>query len=107
MQRALRLAVTHPYRSPPELNAPEIKIAHDDDAVLGVMLIVLGGFRVVAAFAHGEIWRAEPTIALLMILCGLGLFLPRHKPLLDMFYVGVFLVLFILTLAVVGLLEGI
>ena len=76
-----------------------------DDTVLGLLLVVLGGFRVAAAVAIGEIWRAEATIALLMVVCGLGLLLPRHRPLLDAFYVAIFLVLFMAALGIVTLLE--
>jgi hypothetical protein len=104
MQAALRIDVSHPYRTPPELDAPPLAVDHDD-SVLGVLLLVLGGFRVAAAAAVGEIWSAEPTIALFMIVCGLGLLLPRRNPLLDVFYVGIFLVLFMLAFGIVDLLE--
>lgn len=104
MHGGLRIYVSHPYRTPPELDAPPLAIDHDD-SVLGVLLLVLGGFRVAAAVAIGEIWSAEPTIALLMIVCGLGLLLPRRHPFLDVFYVGVFLVLFMLAFGIVSLLE--
>jgi len=104
MHAALRIEVSHPYRTSPESGTPPLARDHDD-SVLGVLLLVLGGFRVAVALAVGEIWRAEPTIALLMIVCGLGLLLPRRRPLLDVFYVGVFLVLFMLAFGIVDLLE--
>lgn len=78
MQAALRIDVSHPYRTPPELDARSLAIDHDD-SVLGVMLLVIGGFRVATALAVGETWSAEPTIALLMVVCGLGLFLRRRR----------------------------
>jgi len=103
MRSAVRRLVAHPYRTSPPLNAQGTERVRDDDSILAVMLLVLGGFRVAVALSMGEIWRAEPTIALLMILCGLGLLLPRRKPLLDVFYVAVFLVLFMLAFALVGI----
>ena len=104
MRAALRINVPHPYRAPPQLDPLEHEVARDD-TILGVLLLVLGGFRMAVTIATGEVWRAEPTIALLMVLCGLGLLLPRKRPVLDMFYVLVILVLFMLALGVVELLE--
>lgn len=98
------MGVSHPYRAAPESDAPPPAIDRDD-SVLAVLLLVLGGFRVAIAAANGETWGPEPTIALLMIVCGFGLLLPRRRPLLDVFYVGVFLVLFMLAFGIVGLLE--
>lgn len=99
------MSVPHPYRvSQPPLDPLEHGISRDD-CILGVMMLLLGGFRIATAIAAGEIWRAEPTIALLMVVCGLGLLLPRKNPVLDAFYVLVILILFMLALAVVGLLE--
>lgn len=96
--------MSHPYRTPPNADDSGNELARDD-SVLGVMLLVLGGFRVAVAIALGEIWRAEATIAMVMIVFGLGLLLPRKRPLLDVFYVAIFLVLFMLALGVAGLLE--
>lgn len=104
MRAALRITVPHPYRAPPQPDPLQHQIARDD-SILGVLLLVFGGFRIAVTIATGEVWRAEPTIALLMVICGLGLLLPRKNPILDVFYVLVILVLFMLALGVVSLLE--
>ena len=42
-----------------------------DDLVLGILLIVLGGIRVVIAFAQKETFGAEATIALITVCLGI------------------------------------
>jgi hypothetical protein len=52
--------------------------AGGEDRVLTLLLFGLGGFRVAIAAATGEAWGTEPSIAMLMLACGVGLSLRRR-----------------------------
>lgn len=69
-----------PYRTPPE--RPKRDVVDDavpnDDRVLGVLLLLIGGVRVTTAFAQHEVFATESTIALFMVAMALGLLLRRR-----------------------------
>lgn len=48
-----------------------------DDRILAVLLLIAGGARVAIAFAQDEVFGAESTLALIMVVVGLGLLLRR------------------------------
>lgn len=78
MTRAPWFAMHGPYRIPPEPREPdEAADAGNEDFVLALLLLGLGGLRVAIAVATGEAWGAEPSIAMLMLMCGVGLLLHR------------------------------
>lgn len=66
----------NPYRTPAartDAAVEERREEHRDDYVLAGMLVGLGGWRVVLAFATGEQFDTESTIAAIMT--GLGVLL--------------------------------
>jgi hypothetical protein len=68
-----------PYRTPPERPKHDVfdAVAANDDRVLGVLLLLIGGVRVAAAFARHEVFAGESTLALFMVAMALGLLLRR------------------------------
>lgn len=65
------LAAMHPYRTAPEPEA-RTETAPPEEWVLGALLAVVGGVRVVVALAGGEELAADVTIAAILALLGLG-----------------------------------
>ena len=67
-----------PYRTPP---APDLGEERDDarrdDRVLAFGLLLIGGIRVALALALHEVFGAESTIALVMVVVGIVLLLRR------------------------------
>jgi len=65
-----------PYRTPAELAEPADEQPAEDanwDLRIGLgVLFIASVVRVVAAFARGEAWGTEPTLALLLVLWVLG-----------------------------------
>ena len=68
-----------PYRTPPERPDEEVveEPGYDDDRILAVVFLLIGGARVAIAFAVGEGFGTEATIALFMVAVGVGLLLRR------------------------------
>lgn len=69
-----------PYRTTPQRAEPDVfdTAAADDDRVLGVVLLLIGGIRVALAFAEHEVFATESTIALFMVALAIGLLLRRR-----------------------------
>jgi hypothetical protein len=69
-----------PYRTPPERPKRDVvdNAALNDDRVLGILLLLIGGVRVAMAFAQHEVFATESTIALFMVAMALGLLLKRR-----------------------------
>ena len=66
-----------PYRHPPEI-APRAELPRrHDDAVLGVLLVAIGGLRVAIALATGECWGGEASIAAILVVLGVLLAFAR------------------------------
>jgi hypothetical protein len=51
-----------------------------DDLVLGVLLFVIGGGRVILALATGETFGAQATLALIALVLGFLVFPWRRRP---------------------------
>lgn len=64
------MALLHPYRRPPAPRDDFLGEERRDDYVLAALLVVLGGWRVVLAFATDEAFGTEPTIAAIMTVLG-------------------------------------
>ena len=63
--------MSNPYRSPGSATpAPAVVEERRDDYVLAAMLVGLGCWRVVLAFATDEQFGTEPTIAAIMTCLG-------------------------------------
>jgi len=70
-----------PYRTPPpeRLKCDVVDAeAANDDRVLGILLLLIGGVRVATAFALHEVFAAESTLALFMVAMAIGLLLRRR-----------------------------
>jgi hypothetical protein len=76
MAETLALGVMHPYRTA-DRRAGEAGRRHNssrsDDRILGALLALLGGGRVVVAFATGEDLGAEATIAAILLVLGFAM----------------------------------
>lgn len=66
-----------PYRTPPELQPPERPTRPHEEIVLAWALLAIGAVRVVVAIANGEVWGAEPTLAMLLAMGGIGMLARR------------------------------
>lgn len=68
-----------PYRTPPERPTRDVfnVVTANDDRVLGILLLLIGGIRVATAFAQHEVFASESTLALFMLAMAIGLLLRR------------------------------
>lgn len=66
-----------PYRTPPSQPAEAPPSRAEEELVLAWALILVGGVRVLGAVVKCEIWGAEPTLALLLVVLGLGMLFRR------------------------------
>jgi hypothetical protein len=65
-----------PYRIRPEPREhKEAAGIFGEELVLALVMLGFGGLRVAIAIATGEVWGAEPSIAMLMLACGAALLL--------------------------------
>ena len=70
----------HPYRTPARARdgeRDEEPPRDDDERVIAFLMIALGGLRVVVAIAHAETFGNEATVALIMLVLGIGFLLHR------------------------------
>ena len=67
-----------PYRTSFQQAERDGVDAADDDRVLGIVLLLIGGLRVALAFAEHEVFATESTIALFMVALAIGLLLRRR-----------------------------
>lgn len=58
-----------PYRTPPAPIADDEPVDDDstDDRALALLLLAIGGVRIIAALVGHEAFRTEATVALLMV----------------------------------------
>jgi hypothetical protein len=56
---------------------PEVPTYMSDEVVLGNLLLVIGGLRIVIAIANAEVFGAEATVAILMVVFGVAM---RGRP---------------------------
>jgi hypothetical protein len=65
----------HPYRTPDPRPPPGLRhgSSRSDDRILGALLAVLGGGRVAIAFATGEDFGGEATIAAILLVLGVAM----------------------------------
>ena len=66
-----------PYRTPPEPLPTQRRTRPHEEIVLAWALLVIGAVRVVFAIASGEVWGAEPTLAMLLAMGGVGMLARR------------------------------
>jgi hypothetical protein len=66
-----------PYRIRPEPRESDEAGIFGEELVLALVMLGFGGLRVAIAIAAGEVWGAEPSIAMLMLACGAALLLRR------------------------------
>ena len=71
----------------------------DDDRVLGVLLLLIGGVRVVLAFVEHEVSR-RIEIALFMVAMAVGLLL-EEVTMFDLLFLALTLLLFLFSLALI------
>jgi hypothetical protein len=75
MPCAVPLVVMHPYRDPGRIAPPARAPApatETDDRTIAIVLIAIGALRVAIAVAGREAFGVEATIAVLMMVLGLG-----------------------------------
>lgn len=66
----------HPYRTTPVASPDESAAAPAEEWILGALLAVVGGARVLVALATGEVFGADVTIAAILGALG-GVLLAR------------------------------
>ena len=66
-----------PYRTPPEPQPRERRTRPHEEIVLAWALLAIGAVRVVFAIASREVWGAEPTLAMLLTMGGIGMLARR------------------------------
>lgn len=67
----------HPYRKPTTASRGDSSACVADDHALGVLLLLIGGVRVVLALVAHEVFGQEQTVALVMVALAIGLLLRR------------------------------